>query len=288
VHIKMTQAGRIIFICNRNVVRSYFCEVIFSKLYPHRSFHSAGLISDFEKRDLRWRANLLAAWGIDEPVRAPQSFESLKENILDGDILLFLDSNLKDVFNKFLSDKPRVESYSASNLLPNWTHPFDPYNNNDDDVLLSISRSIFTAHQLLWNELSLPQDNSTAFFWSDTKYFNFSVNEFCASSLAQGDNVLFFNPIKLDRLPIHYFNLGDFQTDGLAPISNDFPIIYMPQFEPHLINRFLFSESWVANYRSWVNMHPMRLVCGPIQDGSRYLPGPLNIGKLANRYELLQ
>lgn len=282
----MRKSNKIIFLCKRNIVRSYFAEVIFSALYPNFQFVSAGLISHESNQDFSWRSSFLANWGFDDPGRNPKSFASLEDELVDGDVIVLLDTDLPDLLSRYFSINSSIVVLNAFNQLPDWAFTFDPFNMGASDVELAVSRVLFTSHKLLWKILNLPNSNATTAFWESTECFLDEIDSFCENELSKGRSLFFLHPISREYIlsNIEHTYLFDL-TENQIPISAT-PVIWMPEFEVMFSHRQLLSKSWLATFHDMTRLSPVTVIAGPLKYGDVYLSAPLLSGNLTYNFEV--
>jgi len=284
----MEKAKKIVFLCKRNIVRSYFAEVVFSALYPDFEFDSAGVISFDPKQDLSWRSNFLSNWGFTDPVREPKLFESMQHELSERDIIVLLDSELPALLSSYISQNPKVLVLSPFDQLPEWAYTFDPIDMGASEIKLSVSRVIFTAHKILWSILNLPTSNETAIFWESVESFHKEIKDFCNKEVAKGNNILFLDPISSDYISTASFKINLFRSDHVRPLISTDPAIWMPEYEHPFTEKLLLSKAWSVNLVDDANAHPLKVISGPLRDGNRYLTLPLLIGSPIRNYEICE
>ena len=286
VLIDMNKPPKIVFLCKRNIVRSYFAEVVFSALYPDFKFNSAGLISSEADLDLSWRKNLLETWGFSDPERRPKSFELVQHEIVDGDVIVLLDSELPELLTSYVLENPGVTVLNSFNQFPEWAFTFDPLDMGSSEIKLAVSRVLFTTHKLLWNTLNLPISKTTAIFWQSVESFHEEIMDYCHTEIANGNNILFLEPCSSDYISSSIFNLNPIDLSNGRPSISNGPAIWMPEYEYPFIEKLLLSTDWSATIADSANVHPLKVISGPLRDGNRYLTLPLLIGSFTRNYEI--
>ena len=282
----MTRRKKIVFVCKRNIVRSYFAEIIFSALYPDFEFDSAGVISSESDLDLSWRKDLLETWGFLDPERRPKSFELVQHEIVDGDVIVLLDSELPEILTNYILANPGVTVLDSFNLFPEWAFTFDPLNMGVAEIKLAISRVLFTTHKLLWNTLNLPMSNATAIIWMSVESFHEEIKDYCHTEIASGSNILFLEPCSSDCIDSSNFNLNPIDLGSGRPTISTGPAIWMPEHEHPFIEKLLLSKVWSAAMADPAEVHPLKVISGPLREGDRYLTLPLLIGSFTRNYEI--
>jgi len=282
----MTRRKKIVFVCKRNIVRSYFAEVIFSALYPDFEFDSAGVISSESDLDLSWRKDLLETWGFLDPERRPKSFELVQHEIVDGDVIVLLDSELPELLTNYILANPGVTVLDSFNQFPEWAFAFDPLNMGVAEIKLAISRVLFTTHKLLWNTLNLPLSKATAIIWMSVESFNEEIKDYCHTEIVSGSNILFLEPCSSDYIDSSNFNLNLIDLSHGRPTISTGPAIWMPEYEHPFIEKLLLSKVWSAAMADPAEVHPLKVISGPLREGDRYLTLPLLIGSFTRNYEI--
>jgi len=288
VRINSNLSRKIVFLCKRNVVRSYFTEVIFGSLYPELNFISAGFIPPDPSESYSWRTDLFRNWGITDPLRNPVIFESIQNQIGENDIIVLLDSDSKFFLIGFEASNPKVQIIEVSKFLPHWANTFDPWGMKLHDVVLSISRSLFASHQVLWNYLPLEKTNNEVVFWDSTKTFYMQVEEFCKNEISRGKNVVFLQPFPFADLEecinIYEGNIAD--SAHQLCLGN--PKIWMPNYEYESLERLILNRSWLEETRQFITLMPMSVVGGPLRYRDAYISTPLLLGLLNSNFKFVQ
>ena len=283
----MDKLGKIVFLCKRNMVRSYFAEVIFSDLYPDFEFESAGVISPDPKLDLAWRSSFLTHLGFKDPARKPKSFESIKHDLVEGDTIILLDSDLTVMLSSFITLNPKIKVLGAVNRLPDWAFTFDPFNMDSSDIKLAVTRVIFTVNNLLWDRLNLPVSKSSTVFWESNKNFLHEINAYCKKEISNGNSVVFLKPIPLSYIPssISYVRLFDI-VDVQIPASAS-PVIWIPRFEHPFMDQLLLSKTWIDIFRQTMALSTFKVIAGGLMHGGIYQYSPLLAGLFTHEFEVM-
>jgi len=282
----MDKTGKIVFLCKRNIIRSYFAEIIFSDLYPDFEFESAGVISPDSKIDLAWRSNLLANLGFKDPARNPKSFESIKHDLVEGDIIILLDSDLTGMLSSFITLNPKIKVLGAVNRLPDWAFTFDPFNMNSSDIKLAVARVIFTVHNLLWDRLNLPVSKSSTVFWESNKNFLHEIDAYCKREVSNGNSVVALKPIPLSYISssishVRLFDISDVQIPASAS-----PVIWIPRFEHPFMDQLLLSKTWITIFRQTTALSTFKVIAGGLMHDGKYLYYPLLAGLITHKFEV--
>jgi len=283
----LDKSGKIVFLCKRNIVRSYFAEVIFSALYPDFEFESAGLISADPKLDLAWRSRFLDHFGFTDPSRKPKSFESLQNQIVEGDIIILLDSDLTVMLSNFIALNPKITVLGAENLLPDWTFTFDPYNMELTEIKLAVMRVIFTAHKLLWDKLNLPASKSSTAFWESNKTFLIEIDDYCKREISFGNSVVFLKPFPLSYVSSSISHVRMFDIPDAHIPSRAYPFIWIPKFEHPFMDQLMLSRPWISIFRQTTSLSTFKVIAGGLMHDGKYLYAPLLAGLLTKEFEVL-
>jgi len=266
-------------------VRSYFAEIVFSKLYPEFEFISAGVKKSSERQDLSWRTSVLSDWGFEDPQRSPRMFESVQDDLVEDDIIVLLDLTLNPLLRDFISSHPKVAIFGESNQFPSWANTFDPYNMSDADIKLAIARALFVSHKLLWDVLNVGFTNSSTIYWRSSDDFMSSIDSYCVDQLSKGTDIFFPRPIALENVnsAISQVRIIDFSDPEKS--KKESPAIWMPKYEHPSIERLLLSKDWKATFEYFRGTYPMKVIGGSLTYGGTFLSTPLIIGNITKMYE---
>jgi protein-tyrosine-phosphatase len=285
--IKMSYPKKIIFLCKRNIVRSYFAEVIFSCIYPDFEFMSAGFIPVDQSLDFSWRSKILTSWGFDDPARQPRTFESIKGLLKDGDVLVSLDSAVPLLLDDYPSIIQKISLVNPTDKMPDWSYTFDPFGGDSNEITLAICRTLFTAQKLLWETLKLPKTNLVTIFWDSAENYVDEIDLYCQKELSLGHNIVFLQPLSLKSLSISAPMVRKFDIEKFEINFSTNPRIWVANYEHPHFESMLLSKSWIQNFNHYMCESYSKIVAGPLMYHNRYLHIPLMIGNLTKEFEVL-